>query len=87
MFKRSQSINTNELAKFALNQLVTSVSGNKLIEPIDCNKYLINEQNACSFLYSGTDKDGIGYEVLTVVIVDVNNLNHIVSHRADPPEF
>ena len=87
VFKRSQSFNTNALAKFASNQLVKSVSGNKLVEPISCGKYLINELRACSFLYSGTDKDGKRYEVLTVVIVDIDKSNHMISYRADPLNF
>lgn len=79
--KRSQSFNTNALAKFASNQHVKSVSGNKLVEPICCDKYVINEQKACSFMYSGTDKDGKRYGVLTVVIVDKDKSNHIMSYR------
>ena len=81
VFKRSQSFNTNALAKFASNQLVKSVSGNKLVEPISCGKYLINELRACSFLYSDTDKDGKRYEVLTVVIVDIDKSNHMISYK------
>jgi hypothetical protein len=35
---KGQSFNSNELAKFASNQLVKSVIGNKLVEPISCEK-------------------------------------------------
>ncbi|MGB8161070.1 MAG: hypothetical protein WCE93_13060 [Nitrososphaeraceae archaeon] len=87
VFKGSQSFNANELAKFASNQLVKSVSGNKLVEPITCDKYLISGLKACSFLYSGTDKDGKRYGVLTAVIVDKDKSNHMISYRADPLNF
>lgn len=87
VFKRSQSFDTNELAKFASNQLVKSVSGNKLVEPISCEKYLVNGLKACSFLYSGNDKEGMRYGVLTVVIVDKDKSNHMISYRDDPLNF
>jgi plastocyanin len=87
VFKRSQSFNANELAKFASNQLVKSVSGNKLVEPISCEKYLVNDLKACSFLYSGNDKEGMRYGVLTVVVVDKDKSNHMISYRADPLNF
>lgn len=86
VFKRSQSFDTNELAKFASNQLVKSVSGNKLVEPISCEKYLVNGLKACSFLYSGNDKEGMRYGVFTVV-VDKDKSNHMISYRADPVNF
>ena len=75
VFKRSQSFNTNSLAKFASNQLVKSVSGNKLVEPISCEKYLISGLKVCSFMYSGNVKDGKRYGVLTVVVVDKDKSN------------
>ena len=67
VFKRSNSFsNNNELAKFAFNQLVKDVTGNKLVEPLSCNKYLIDGQKACSFVYSGNDKEGKRYGILAV---------------------
>jgi plastocyanin len=87
VFKRSQLFNTNELAKFASNQLVKSVSGNKLVEPISCDKYLISGLKVCSFTYSGMDKDGKRYGVLTAVVVDNDKSNHMISYRADPLNF
>ncbi len=88
VFKRSPSFdNSNQLAKFAFNQLVKGVSGNKLVEPISCDKYLIDGENACSFVYSGSDKEGKRYGVLAVVFVGPDKTNHIISYRADPLNF
>lgn len=87
VFKRSQSFNTNQLAKFVSNQLVKDVSGNKLVEPITCDGYTIDGLKACSFVYSGNDKEGKRYGVLSAVIVDKDKSNHIISYRTDPLNF
>ena len=36
---------------------------------------------------SCTDKDGKRYGVLTVVIVDIDKSNHMITYRADPLNF
>jgi PsbP-like protein len=87
VFKRSQSFNTNQLAKFAVDQLVKTVTGNKLVEPISCDKYTIDALKACSFVYSGDDKEGKRYGILAVVTVDKYKSNHILSYRADALNF
>ena len=63
------------------------MGGNKLVEPISCDKYMISGLKACSFFYTGTDKDGKRYGVLTAVVVDNDKSNHMISYRADPSNF
>ncbi len=88
VFKKSPSFdNSNQLAKLAFNQLVKDITGNKLVEPISCDKYLIGGEKACSFVYSGSDKEGKRYGVLAIVLVGPDNTNHIISYRADPLNF
>jgi hypothetical protein len=51
-FKSNQNFDSNDLAKYAYNQLVRQSTGSKLVEPIDCNKYIIgNERHAHSLLW------------------------------------
>ncbi|MGI0030878.1 MAG: plastocyanin/azurin family copper-binding protein [Nitrososphaeraceae archaeon] len=87
VFKNGKSLNNNELAKLAYNELVKDATGNKLVEPISCDKYVIDGENACSFIYSGNDKEGSRYGILAVVVVDGEDSNHILSYRTDPLFF
>ena len=87
VFKSTKNFDSNDLAQFAYNQLVKDSSGSKLVEPISCDKYTIGNQEACSFLYAGDDKEGKRYGILEVAFVDDNNLNHLISYRADPLNF
>ncbi len=86
-FKSNQNFDSNDLAKFAYNQLVKQSTGSKLVEPITCNKYSVGNEMACSFLYAGDDKEGKRYGILEVAFVDDNKLNHLISYRADPLNF
>jgi plastocyanin len=86
-FKSNQNFDSNDLAKYAYNQLVKQSTGSKLVEPISCNKYTVGNAKACSFLYSGDDKEGKRYGILEVAFVDDNKLNHLISYRADPSNF
>jgi hypothetical protein len=86
-FKSNQNFDSNDLAKYAYNQLVKESTGSKLVEPIDCNKYTIGNEKACSFVYSGEDKEGKRYGILEIAFVDDNELNHLISYRADPLNF
>ena len=86
-FKSNQNFDSNDLAKFAYNQLVKQSTGSKLVEPIDCNKYTIGNEKACSLVYSGEDKEGKRYGILEIAFVDDNELNHLISYRADPLNF
>lgn len=86
-FKSNQKFDSNSLAKYAYNQLVKQSTGSKLIEPISCSKYTIGNEKACSFIYAGDDKEGNRYGVLEVAFVDQNNLNQLISYRADPLNF
>jgi hypothetical protein len=65
----------------------SSIPGNKLVEPITCDKFTIDGLKACSFVYSGNDKEGKRYGVLAIVIVDKDKSNHILSYRADALNF
>jgi hypothetical protein len=87
VFKTGKSFNNNQLVKYAYNQLVKEVTENKLVEPISCDKYIINSLKACSFVYSGSDKEGNRYGILTVVTVDKDKSNHIISYKTDPLNF
>jgi hypothetical protein len=87
VFKNSKPLNNNELAKLADKELVKDVTGNKLVEPISCDKYIIDGNDACSFTYSGNDKEGNRYGILAVVVVDAEDSNHIISYRTDPLSF
>ena len=62
-------------------------TGSKLVEPITCNKYTVGTEKACSFLYAGDDKEGKRYGILEVAFVDDDELNHLISYRADPLNF
>jgi len=86
-FKSNQNFDSNDLAKYAYDQLVKESTGSKLVEPIDCNKYTVGDEEACSFLYAGDDKEGKRYGILEIAFVDANNLNHLISYRADPLNF
>jgi plastocyanin len=86
-FKSNQNFDSNDLAKFAYNQLVKQSTGSKLVEPITCNKYSVGNETACSFLYAGDDKEGKRYGILEVAFVDDNKINHLISYRADPLNF
>jgi len=88
VFKRSPSFsNNNQLAKFAFNQLVKDTTGSKLVEPISCTKYTVSGEKACSFVYSGNDKEGKRFGALAVVLFGPDKYNHIISYRADPLNF
>lgn len=86
-FKSSKKFDSNDLAKFAYNQLVKQSSGSTLVEPISCNEYTIGNEKACSFLYAGDDREGKRYGILAVAFVDDNKINHLISYRADPSNF
>jgi hypothetical protein len=87
VFKSNQDFNSNDLAKFAYNQLVKDSSGSKLVEPITCDKYTIGNQKVCSFLYAVDDKEGKRYGILEIAFVDDSDSNHLISYRADPLNF
>jgi len=57
------------------------------LNPITCTKYTVGGENACSFVYSGNDKEGKRYGALAVVLVGLDKSNHIISYRADPLNF
>lgn len=86
-FKSDKKFNSNSLAKYAYNQLVKESTGSKLVEPISCSKYTIGNEEACSFIYAGDDKEGNRYGILEVAFVDQNRLNQLISYRADPSNF
>jgi hypothetical protein len=86
-FKSSKKFDSYDLARFAYNQLVKQSSGSKLVEPISCNDYTIENEKACSFLYAGDDREGKRYGILEVAFVDNNKINHLISYRADPSNF
>jgi len=69
------------------DQLVEESTGSKLVEPISCNEHSIGNIEACSFLYAGDDQEGKRYGILEIAFVDDNNLNHLISYRADPVNF
>jgi hypothetical protein len=81
-FKSNQNFDSNDLAKYAYNQLVKQSTGSKLVEPISCDKYSVGIEKACSFLYAGDDKEGKRYGILEVAFVDNNKLNQLISYRA-----
>jgi plastocyanin len=87
IFKSNQKFDSNDLAKYAYNQLVKESTGSKLVEPITCNKYTVGNENACSFLYAGDNKEGKRHGMLEVAFVDDNKLNHLIGYRADPLNF
>jgi plastocyanin len=87
IFKSNQKFDSNDLAKYAYNQLVKESTGSKLVEPITCNKYTVGKENACSFLYAGDNKEGKRHGMLEVAFVDDNKLNHLIGYRADPLNF
>jgi len=86
-FKDNQKFDSDDLAEYAYDQLVKESTGSKLVEPITCNKYVVGNEKACSFLYAGDDKEGKRYGILEVAFVDDNKLNHLISYRADPLNF
>ena len=87
VFKSNQNFDSNDLAKYAYNQLVKDSKGSKLVEPINCEKYSIGSIKACSFVYAGDDKEGKRYGILEIAFVDDNDFNHLISYRADPTNF
>jgi hypothetical protein len=58
-----------------------------LVEPITCAKYNVSGEKACSFVYSGNDREGKRFGALAVVLVAPDKSNHIISYRADPLNF
>jgi plastocyanin len=86
-FKDNQKFDSDDLAEYAYDQLVKESTGSKLVEAITCNKYVVGNEKACSFLYAGDDKEGKRYGILEVAFVDDNKLNHLISYRADPLNF
>jgi PsbP-like protein len=87
VFESNKNFDSKDLAKFAYDQLVKESTGSKLVEPISCNDYSIGNIEACSFLYAGDDQEGKRYGILEIAFVDDNNLNHLISYRADLLNF
>jgi hypothetical protein len=87
VFESNKNFDSKDLAKFAYDQLVEESTGSKLVEPISCNEHSIGNIEACSFLYAGDDQEGKRYGILEIAFVDDNNLNHLISYRADPVNF
>ena len=47
----------------------TNLNNTKIVEPINCKKYVIDTVKACSLLYAGDDKDGKREAVLAIAFM------------------
>jgi plastocyanin len=79
--------NTMQMARFGLNILDDDNSSFKLVESITCDKYSVDGNQACSFVYATDDDLGRRIGILTVVVIDDGGLVHMIGYRADPENF
>ncbi|HEU4822616.1 MAG TPA: hypothetical protein VFS97_04260 [Nitrososphaeraceae archaeon] len=62
--------NTMQMARFGLNILDDDNSSFKLVESITYDKYSVDGNQACSFVYATDDDLGRRIGILTVVVID-----------------
>jgi hypothetical protein len=63
--------------------LVDGEKDTKLIEPVTCDKYKIDNSQACSFVYATDDKEGRTSANLNVFVNDNASLTHFIKYRTD----
>ena len=63
--------------------LVDRVKNTKLVEPITCDKYKIDNVQACSFVYAANDKSGRKTGNLLVLVNDNSSMIHSIKYRGD----
>jgi hypothetical protein len=63
--------------------LVDGEKNTKLIEPVSCEVYKIDNSEACSFVYASDDKQGRTTANLQVFVNDNASLTHFIKYRTD----
>ena len=63
--------------------LVDGEKDTKLIEPVTCDKYKIDNSQACSFVYATEDKEGRTSANLNIFVNDNASLTHSIKYRTD----
>lgn len=83
----SEGLTAKKWAELKKVELVDKDKTTKLVEPINCNKYIINNVYACSFLYAGNDDTDKRAGILEMFVVDNSNMTHTIEYTADPTKF
>ena len=65
----------------------TNLNNTKIVEPINCKKYVIDTITACSLLYAGDDVKGKREAVLAIAFDDRMNMTHLIVYTTDAEVF